>query len=51
VIAAVPDVVFVVAGYGVILGAIALYAFTLVRRLRRAERATGGPEEPSAPDR
>jgi hypothetical protein len=51
VIATVPDVIFVVAGYGVILGAIALYAFTLVRRLRRAERARGRPEEPAAPDR
>ncbi|HEX5881315.1 MAG TPA: hypothetical protein VF468_23810 [Actinomycetota bacterium] len=50
-ISTVPDAIFVVAGYGVILGAIALYAVTLVRRLRRAERAAGGPEEPAPPDR
>jgi hypothetical protein len=51
VIATVPDAMFVVAGYGVILGGIALYAVTLVRRLRRAERAADGPEEPAASDR
>ncbi len=50
-IATVPDAIFVVAGYGVILGGIALYAVTLFRRLRRAERAAGGPEESAAPDR
>ena len=50
-IASVPDAIFVVAGYGVILGGIAIYAVTLGRRLRRAERAAGRPEEPAAPDR
>ena len=30
------DALFVVAGYGVILGGLALYSFTLVRRLRAA---------------
>ena len=50
-IASVPDAIFVVAAYGVILGGIALYAVTLVRRLRRAERAAGGTEEPATPDR
>jgi hypothetical protein len=48
---AVPDALFVVAAYVVILGAVAVYAFTLVRRLRRAERAVPGPGEPAAPDR
>jgi hypothetical protein len=47
---AVPDALFVVSAYVVILGAVALYAFTLARRLRRAERATE-PGEPAAPDR
>jgi CcmD family protein len=51
VIASVPDAIFVVAGYGVILVGIAVYAVTLVRRLRRAERAAGGPEEPASPER
>ena len=50
-IASVPDAIFVVAGYGVILGGIAIYAVTLVRRLRRAARAAGRPEEPAALDR
>ena len=50
-IATVPDAIFVVAGYGVIMGGIAIYAVTLVRRLRRAEQAAGGPEESAAPDR
>jgi len=43
------DLVFVVAAYVVILGAVALYAFTLARRLRRAERAAAEPEEPTTP--
>jgi hypothetical protein len=43
------DLVFVVAAYVVILGAVALYALTLTRRLRRAERAAAGLEEPTTP--
>jgi hypothetical protein len=39
------DVVFVVAAYGVILGAVAAYAVSLMRRLRRAHEAAGEPEE------
>ena len=41
-IASVPDAIFVVAGYGVILGGIALYAVTLVGRLatHRARRSS-----------
>lgn len=50
-IATIPDAVFVVAAYGVILGAVALYALTLARRLRRAQRAADGSEEPATPDR
>lgn len=34
------NVWFVVAGYGVILGSVALYAFTLARRLVRARAAS-----------
>ena len=49
-IATIPDAVFVVAAYGVILGAVALYALTLARRLRRAQRAADGSEEPATPD-
>ena len=41
------DLWFVVAGYGVILGGLALYAVTLSRRLRRAEaEASQPPDEP-----
>jgi hypothetical protein len=47
----VPDALFVIAAYVVILGAVAGYDFTLVRRLRRAERAAPRPGEPAAPDR
>ena len=35
------DVWFIVAGYGVILGGLALYAGTLLRRLAAARRAAG----------
>lgn len=35
------DAWFVVAGYGVILGGLALYAATLLRRLAAARRASG----------
>jgi hypothetical protein len=45
----VSDVVFVIAAYGVILGAIAIYAFTLVRRLRRAQQAAAELEETPTP--
>jgi hypothetical protein len=41
---------FVVAGWGVILGGLALYAVLLVRRLAAARRA-GGDETPSDEDR
>jgi hypothetical protein len=44
------DLVFVAAAYGVILGAIAVYAVTLARRLRRAHdahEAAARPEEPA----
>ena len=34
------DVGFVIAGYGVILGGAAIYAVTLVRRLRAAREAS-----------
>lgn len=34
------DVAFVIAGYGVILGTVALYAVTLARRLVRARAAS-----------
>jgi CcmD family protein len=40
------DVIFVVSAYGVIFTAVAVYAVTLVRRLRRAERSAE-PEEPA----
>jgi hypothetical protein len=43
------DLVFVVAAYVVILGAVALYAITLARRLRRAEWAAIESEEPTTP--
>jgi hypothetical protein len=39
------DVGFIVAGYGVILGGLALYAATLLRRLAAARRAAGDDEE------
>jgi hypothetical protein len=45
------DLAFVVAAYGVILGGVTAYAVTLLRRLRRAERAVPGPGEPATPDR
>jgi hypothetical protein len=51
VITTVPDALFVVAAYVVILGAMAGYAVTLARRLRRAERALPRPGEPADPDR
>lgn len=46
------DVGYVIAGYGVILGGIALYAGLLVRRLRNAREAlrrTAGPPPPDGP--
>jgi hypothetical protein len=48
---AVPDALFVVAAYVVILGALAGYAVSLVRRLRQAERAVPRSGEPAEPDR
>lgn len=45
----VSDAVFVVSAYGVILGAITIYAFTLIRRLRRAQQATAELEETPTP--
>jgi hypothetical protein len=36
----VTDLVFIVAGYGVILGTVAVYAVTLARRLVRARAAS-----------
>lgn len=41
------DVVFVVAAYGVIFTAVAVYAATLVRRLHRAERDAAATKEPA----
>ena len=41
----VDDLVFVIAAYGGILGAVAAYAVTLTRRLRRAREAAAEPEE------
>jgi hypothetical protein len=43
------DVIFVVAAYGVILSAVAIYAFTLVRRLRHAQQAVAELEETPTP--
>lgn len=43
------DVIYVVAAYGGILGAVAIYAFTLVRRLRRAQQAVAELEEIPTP--
>jgi hypothetical protein len=40
------DVGFVVAGYGVILGGLALYAGTLLRRLAAARRELGRDTDP-----
>ena len=34
------DVAFVIAGYGVILGSVAVYAFTLARRVAAAREAS-----------
>jgi hypothetical protein len=45
------DLAFVAAAYGVILGGVGLYAITLARRLRRAERAVPRPGEPAEPNR
>jgi CcmD family protein len=39
------DVIFVVSAYGVIFTAVTIYAVSLVRRLRRAERGDDPPEE------
>ena len=39
------DVAFVVAGYGVILGGLGLYALALARRLRAARRRSGPVSE------
>ena len=41
----VDDIVFVVAAYGAILGAVALYAVTLIRRLRRTGESAATSEE------
>lgn len=38
------DLPFVVAGYGVILGGLALYSVALLRRLRRADRDAGAEQ-------
>ena len=43
------DLWFVVAGYGVILGGLALYAVTLSRRLRRAEADADANQPPDEP--
>jgi hypothetical protein len=40
---------FVIAAYGVILGTIAIYAFTLIRRLRRAQQAAAELEGTPTP--
>jgi hypothetical protein len=40
------DAAFVIAGWGVILGGLAIYAVTLLRRLAAARRAGAGPAEP-----
>jgi hypothetical protein len=45
------DLAFVASAYVVILGGVTLYAVTLARRLRRAERAAPRPGESAAPDR
>jgi len=43
------DVGFVIAGYGVILGGIGLYALLLARRLRAARDAVGAPTDADPP--
>jgi hypothetical protein len=45
------DLGFVVAGYAVILGGLALYAATLLRRLAAARRALGRDADPTDEDR
>lgn len=45
----VDDIVFIAAAYGAILGAVALYAVTLIRRLRRAQESAVTPEERPKP--
>jgi hypothetical protein len=45
----VDDIVFIAAAYGAILGAVALYAVTLVRRLRQAQAPAVTPEERPQP--
>lgn len=40
---------FILAAYGAILGAVALYAATLLRRLRRARESMGSGEELAGP--
>jgi hypothetical protein len=45
----VDDIVFVVAAYGAILGAVVVYAVTLVRRLGRARESAAAPEERPEP--
>ena len=44
------DVGYVIAGYGVILGGIALYAGLLVRRLRNAREALRRAADATPPD-
>ena len=43
------DALFVIAAYGGILGAVSLYAVTLVRRLRKAQESAAPPEERPEP--
>ena len=43
------DVAFVIAGYGVILGGIAVYALLLARRLRVARGAVSRPPDAEPP--
>jgi hypothetical protein len=42
----VDDLLFIAAAYGAILGAVSLYAATLVRRLRRARESATAEERP-----
>ena len=45
------DVGFIVAAYGVILGGLALYAATLLRRLAAARHVAGSPPADDGEDR
>lgn len=44
------DVGYVIAGYGVILGGMAVYVALLVRRLRNARAALRHPDDSAPPD-